>query len=277
MDIVDAIPVGSAGTIRFFIDHQRTSYGFPERLDWPILLQEVPVDPDGSIVATGPANVPLFEQIRTPQPDYKVPLTGAGGSSFDTGAAHVAGLNFAPPGSVSTCVGCHAGHTMIPIPDNPNDAKWTNLAPSAKVTISSSHPDINNGGQGLNDRRVRLGEGNERYWLSQPGQNPTNQWVELTFPVPIKVRNVRLYNIPKEEGLDVQVQNATIQLYNNSDQVTATNVIASKASGLLSESGTDVQFDDVWTRIVRIELNSLAGDVTGLAEVEVIAQAGTGP
>ncbi len=277
MDIVDAIPVGSAGTIRFFIDHQRTSYGFPERLDWPILLQEVPVDPDGSIVATGPANVPLFEQIRTPKPDYKVPLTGAGGSSFDTGAAHVAGLNFSPPGSVSTCVGCHAGHTMIPIPDNLADAKWTNLAPSAEVSVSSLGLDINNGGHGLIDRRVNLGEGNERYWLSQPEQSQSSQWVELTFPVPIKVRTVRLHNIPKNAGLEVQAQNATIQLYDNSDNMNATNVIVSKPSGLLVGPVTEIPFNDVWTRTVRIELNSMAGDAAGLAEVEIIAQGAAGP
>jgi len=280
LDIVNAIPVGSAGTIRSFIDQQRTSYGFPERLDWPILLQEIPVAPDGSIVTTLPANVPLFEQIRTPMPDYKVPLTGAGGSVYNTGAAHVAGLNFSPPGTVATCVGCHAGHTMIPIPENLEDAKWTNLAPSAEVTVSSLDKDISNDGRGLVDRRVKLGEGIDRYWLSQPSQSLTSEWIELTFPVPIKVRTVRLYRIPGTEGLslDVPIQNATVQLYGpGSNGLYATNMLTSNASGSVSESGTDVDFDDVWATTVRIELDSTTGSVAGLAEVEVIAQAGTGP
>ena len=68
VDIASAMPVGSAGTIRFFIDHQRTSVGLREGVDWPILLQELAVNPDGSVTATSPANVPLFEQIRTSQP-----------------------------------------------------------------------------------------------------------------------------------------------------------------------------------------------------------------
>ena len=39
-DIVSAPPVGSAASIRFFIDHQRTSPGSFPYLDWPILLGE---------------------------------------------------------------------------------------------------------------------------------------------------------------------------------------------------------------------------------------------
>ena len=39
-DIVSAPPVGSAATIRFFIDHQRSSTGSFPALDWPILLGE---------------------------------------------------------------------------------------------------------------------------------------------------------------------------------------------------------------------------------------------
>ncbi|MBE2225621.1 MAG: PD40 domain-containing protein, partial [Anaerolineae bacterium] len=116
VDIVNALPIGSAGTIRFFIDHQRTSYGFPERLDWPILLDEIAINPDGSVSTEAPANVPLFEQIRTSQPDYSVPLTGSTFPAGENGAAHVAGHNFGRPGDDARCVGCHAGHTMIPVP-----------------------------------------------------------------------------------------------------------------------------------------------------------------
>ena len=121
-------PVGSAALIRFFIDQQRSSPGSFPNLDWPIRLGELVVAPDGSVrEPNAPANVPLFEQIRSA--GGTVPLTGG---PYPDGAAHVSGMNFGRPGSVARCVGCHSGHTMNPIPTNDEAAKWTNLAPGAQ-------------------------------------------------------------------------------------------------------------------------------------------------
>lgn len=276
VNIADAMPIGSAGTIRFFIDHQRSSGpGFREGIDWPILLQELPVNPDGSVKATSPANVPLFEQIRSPQPEYFVPLAGEVGGGPQRGAAHVAGLNFGRSGEIQQCVGCHAGHSMIPVPDNPEDAKWTNLAPGAVTTVSSLHPDLSDT-DGLTDRVARTGIGIERHWLSNPNQNPNGQWVQLTFPVPVTVRTVRLYNRP--EG-SIQVHNATVRLFSDA---AVTNEVASKTSASLSKLGTEVGFNDVRVRVVRIEINNITGTyqdqpVAGLSEVEVIARGEAGP
>jgi hypothetical protein len=65
-DIVSAPPVGSAATIRFFIDHQRSSTGSFPAQDWPILLGEKAVSPAGAVLESlAPANVPLFEQLRS--------------------------------------------------------------------------------------------------------------------------------------------------------------------------------------------------------------------
>jgi hypothetical protein len=129
-DIESAPAVGSAATIRFFLDHQRGNSGSFPNLDWPILLGELPVAPDGSVIEpNAPANVPLFEQLRGS--DNTLPLLSKGG-------AHVAGMNFGQPGSEMRCVGCHAGHTMIPVPASAEEAKWSNLAPGASVTVSSS-------------------------------------------------------------------------------------------------------------------------------------------
>lgn len=275
-NLVNAIPVGSAATIRFFIDHQRDQQrGSHETLDWPILLQEVAVNPDGSVRVTSPANVPLFEQIRTAQPDYKVPLTGRVSAGDRSGAAHVAGENFGRPGEVQRCVGCHAGHSMIPVPENPEDAKWTNLAPGATVTSSSLDSALRGdvGNRGLTDRRVhmRLSFNNYvKYWTSAEGQTE-NQWVQLTFPVPVTVRIVRLYDLPSQ---NIHVQNATVRLFSDAN---ATNEIASKTSGPLSDTGTDVGFDDVLVRAVRIDIDDVTGNAAGLAEVEVIARGEAGP
>ncbi len=272
VDITNAPAVGSAGTIRFYIDHQRKSYGFPERLDWPILLNERVVNPAGTVSFRLPANVPLFEQIRAPQPDYTVPLTGEAYCGGENGAVHVAGHNFGRPDIDSRCVGCHAGHSMIAVPVTDEQARWTNLATGAAVSVSSTATNINSGCRGLVDRRVQLGNGDSRYWISRSGQSPTSQWVELRFPVPVTVRTVRLYNLPSY--YHIQVQNTTVRLYSDT---AGNNQVASKTSGNLSGSGTDVAFADVRARVVRIEFDSVSGSAAGLAEVEVIARGEAAP
>ncbi len=274
-NIVSAIPVGSAGTIRFFIDHQRDQqFGSLERLDWPILLQEATVNPDGSVTVQSPANVPLFEQIRTPKPDYTVPLTGRTHDE-DGGAAHVAGLNFGRPGEVQRCVGCHTGHSMIPVPDDPEEAKFSNLAPAATISYSSIYSLINPSAESLIDRQVMKGR-IIKYWRSDPAQDPQGQWVQLAFPVPITVRTVRLYNprFGDEAQSTLQVESATVVLYSDS---AATQEVARKQVGQLAVSGTDVAFEDVGAQSVRVIINDVSGTfealtVASLAEVEVIAR-----
>jgi hypothetical protein len=273
-NILSAIPVGSASTIRFFIDHQRWQQrGSFEGLDWPILVKEVPVNPDGSVTTSSPANVPLFEQIRSAKPGYTVPLAGMNALPQDlSGAAHVAGMNFGRPGEVMKCVGCHAGHTLIPVPANPEDALWTNLAPGAAVTVSSQDSSLPNS-KGLTDRRVKLQipiDKYTKYWISTSGQDPNTQWVQLTFPVPVTVRTVRLYNIPAADS-PIKVQAATVKLFSDTG---GTNLVGSNTSGALSENGTNVSFNDITARVVRVEMSSVSGSAAALAEVEVIARAG---
>jgi hypothetical protein len=275
--IVSAPPIGSAGTIRFYIDHQRHNPGSFPNLDWPILLNELVINADGSVIEPhAPANVPLFEQLRTAD-DYTVPLTGRGFSSnpnqYLGGAGHVAGMNFAQPGEVARCVGCHTGHTLIPVPANPEDALWTNLAPGA--TLSASSSEDANKLEGLVDRRARTGN-NRDYWSSRNNQSANGQWVQLTFPVPVEVRTVRLYN-PRSGGQansSIQVNQATVRLYSDA---AATQEVASQTSGQLSDRGTDVHFNDVRVRSVRVYINNVSGTFNGqrvasLAEVEVIAK-----
>jgi hypothetical protein len=76
--------------------------------DSAILVRETPLASDGSILARGlPADVPVFEQLVDAQ--GRVMLTAHG-------PAHVAGFNPGSPGAVSRCLGCHVGHSAIPIP-----------------------------------------------------------------------------------------------------------------------------------------------------------------
>ncbi|MCL4872125.1 MAG: PD40 domain-containing protein [Anaerolineae bacterium] len=265
--IVNAPPVGSAATISFFLDHQRTSPGSFPALDWPILLGTKNINPNGSVIDNAaPANLPLFEIVRSA--NGNVPLTRD--PYGVNGAAHVAGMNFGRPGTTATCVGCHAGHTLIPLPADP---QWTNLATGATVRVSSTNNSQYN--KGVNDRMVMRGE-IWRYWISANGQTQ-NQWVELVFPVPVTVRTVTLYN-PRQGGeanSTLQVGSTRVRLYSD---VNATNQLATQTSGSLSVSGTNVNFNDVTgVRVVRVEITSMSGtfygmQVASIAEIEVIAR-----
>lgn len=267
-EISTAIPVGSAQTLRFFTDFQRTSGGSFPNLDWPILLGEMTVAPDGSVRKSDvPANVPLFEQIRSA--DGTVPLSRGNTGS----AAHVAGMNFGKPGEVQRCVGCHVGHTMIAVPANDADARFSNVAPGAAISVSSTRDANQN--RGLVDRRVLTGE-IWRYWNSASGQT-TGQWVQLSFPVPVTVRTIRLYN-PRSGGeanSSIQVGSTAVRLYSDAG---ATQQVAEKTTGALSVNGTSVAFADVRARSVRVYITATTGTFYGsqlaaLAEVEVIARA----
>ena len=189
--------IGSAVSLRVYADHQRASLGsYPER-DWPILLATLPVDKTGAVRdERAPANIPLFEQLRSA--DGRVPFMGP--AAGPTGAAHVAGLNYGRPGAVVRCVGCHAGHTMIPVPATRAEAAWTNLAPGALVAVSSARQGT--GGEGLTDRVAQRGDLSHA-WISASGHT-AGQWARLTFPVPVVVRRVRLYNLraatPRRRG-----------------------------------------------------------------------------
>jgi hypothetical protein len=270
-DIVSAPAVGSANSIRFFLDHQRQSPGSFPHVDWPILLGEKLITADGSVVESqAPAWLPLFEQLRSAATNgYSVPLTGG---LFPDGAAHVAGMNYGAPGAVARCVGCHAGHTQIPVPPDDETAKWSNLAPGAALRASSVR-DANQLG-GLVDRRARKGE-IWRYWNSAPNRQD-GEWVALEFPVPVFVRSVRLFNPrPGEEANStLQVNAATVQLFGDA---AGTQQVAAAGANAISADGTDVAFADVLARTVRVRLDDVSGTFYGmqlasLAEVEVIAK-----
>jgi hypothetical protein len=269
-DIISAPAIGSAARIRFFIDHQRTSPGSFPNLDWPILLDDVAVHADGSVRAVAPANVPLFEQLRTS--DGKVPLTGG---PFQVGAGHVAGMNYGRPETTARCVGCHMGHSQIPSPLTDEEAKWTNLAPGARVDVSSTRDASYN--SGLIDRRVMKGE-IWRYWVSASGQF-ANQWVKLTFPVPIRIASVRLYN-PRtgdEANSTLAVPSATVRLFSDA---AATMQVATQAVGALAVGGTVATFTPTVAQAVRVDLGPVTGTFYGaraasLAEIEVIASGDT--
>jgi hypothetical protein len=203
-----------------------------------------------------------------------VPLTSVGENFLaKPGAAHVAGMNFDRAGATARCVGCHAGHSQIPVPADDADAAFTNLAPGATLRVSSTRDASTNAG--LIDRRVMKGE-IWRYWNSDPSAGQDGQWVELAFPVPVSVRAVLLYD-PRpgdEASSSLHVEQATVKLYADAD---ASTLAAQAAATDIAVTGTQVSFDDIVARVVRIELDQVTGTfyglaVASLAEIEIVAR-----
>ena len=90
VDIVSAPPIGSAAFLRGFADYQRNNPGSFETMDWPILMEVVPVSASGEAILHPPAHLPLFEDLRGA--DQRVPGTGGhyGALGRNSGAAFVA-------------------------------------------------------------------------------------------------------------------------------------------------------------------------------------------
>lgn len=241
-NIPSAIPVGSAARIKFFLDHQRKSYGSFSDLDFPILIKEEPISAGGRVIVDSPANVQLFEQIRgnvpgMPIPFFGPPYPGSNPANYYVlpGAAHVAGQNFGRPGQVQRCIGCHAGHSMIPVPATDAEAEWSNLAPGATGVANA-----------LIDRRS--------------SSSSSFTAATLTFPVSVKVRRVMLWGASSTQ--------AAVRLYSDAG---ATTQVA-QASGSAAAGGGSIAFTDVVARSVRVTLT--AG--TSLQEIEVIATGNLG-
>jgi hypothetical protein len=134
---------------------------------------------------------------------------------------------------------------------------------------------------GVVDRKVLTGD-IYRYWNSAPGQSADGQWVQLTFPVPVTVRTVRLYNprFGDVANSSLQIHQATVSLF--SDAAATTQVAAQTIAQDIEVTGTDIQFNDVQVRVVRIEIDDISGTFYGialasLAEVAVIARGEASP
>lgn len=267
-EIISAPAVGSAAKIRLFVDHQRHNFIATENLDWPVLVKEQPVTQAGAVFLDVPANLPIFEQLRSA--DRRVPLTGG---PFPNGAAHTAGLNYGRPGEQVRCVGCHSGHSQIPVPATLEEARWTNLAPGASIAVSSEREAGT--ARGLTDRQVLKGA-LTKYWTSAADQ-VDGQWATLTFPIPVTVRSVRLYG-PRPDAASntsLVVNAATVKLFADA---AGTIEIVSRSVAAVAVEGTAAAFSDVPARMIRVDLNSVAGTflgitTAGLAEIEVIASA----
>jgi hypothetical protein len=186
-------------------------------------------------------------------------------------------MNYSRPGATFACVGCHRGHTMIPFPADTTDIEYTNLAPGASIQVSSNSGSVYL--QAITNRKVMLDTAQGFFWVTQ-NKDTTNQWVKLVFPVPVKVKAVIPYNIPKggPYASSIHVNSYQINLYSDGN---ATKLVDSQTiHAPLSSKGDTVSVNYVIARVIEVKIISSTGSAagkpkTGLAEVEVIATGDT--
>ncbi|MEE3053686.1 MAG: hypothetical protein VYB34_08110 [Planctomycetota bacterium] len=126
-NVASSPPIGQGLALEFYMAPQGSS---TTGNDEPVLIHREEIGPDGRVEAELPAGVPLFEVVRTPQ--------GALAQGRDGQVFHVGGMNFGRENRTARCVGCHAGHTMVEVPDHARELRFTNLAPSAAIRASSA-------------------------------------------------------------------------------------------------------------------------------------------
>jgi len=257
----DAPPLGRGLRIRFFGVVARPEAAGGDSL---VLVREMPVDPSGAIhVDDIRADTPLFEQ-----------LVDAQGRVIRSarGPAHVPGFNFARLGAGTKCVGCHAGHSALPVPINNWRAKWFNASPSAVVTVSSLAA---GSAQALVDRQTR-GPIEDVGWVSEAAAGAS---VRLSWNTPIEVRGLVLYSV---SAVSSEVaSHATPRL-----QVHETEIVFLHAGRevkrlsvrrILSPQGTRVDCEPVRVDAIEIYPTRVSGrfrnrSAAALAEIETFAR-----
>ncbi|MCC7159740.1 MAG: T9SS type A sorting domain-containing protein [Ignavibacteria bacterium] len=260
----DAPPISRFPKIKFFLNFQRMdSLG----LDTPLFLSTQLITHTGQIAFEhAPANVSMFEQVV--DSSGKV-LVGSKGQ-----VAHVIGMNFGQVGTGTKCVGCHAGHTDIPVPPTISEAAFFNTSTSANVTQSSFKfisDSIQFPGKKVVDRKAR----NDSMHVNWIANGTANEFVVLKWIVPTDIRRVVLYNIRPNplSNTNIQVNDCEIFCYfegNEMAHVTST--------GPISQDGTSIDINGL-PKIdeLRVFVKSYTGvvngwNLAGLAEVETNAR-----
>lgn len=260
--IDDAPPIRKKAKFQFFLNHQRQD---PNGLDYPILFREIDLDYDGKIAQGDmPANVPMFEQI--------VDSTGKVLVNPKGNIAHVMGLNFGAQGSGTKCVGCHVGHTQIPVATSITEGGFTNLSTSAIVTASSTYNnDQSFKGQNVVDRRAK----NTSLSVNWISNKADSQFVDLKWEIPIEARRLKLYNVLSNfiTGTNIIVNDCEILCYykgHQSKHIRSTGRLNS--DGLLITFDSIVPMDRMKVIVKDFSGNILNKHVAGLAEIEVNAK-----
>jgi hypothetical protein len=256
--IPDAPPPAQGLKIRFYAALARPGNAGGDTV---VLVRESPVDRSGAVHEHQlPADVPMFEQ-----------LIDAHGRVIRSasGPAHVPGFNAGRFGTGTKCVGCHIGHSVIPVARSAHEGKRFNASPSATAWASSALAGSVGAGA-IADRRAR-GPAREVAWVAETARN---ERVRLTWSSPIAVDSVVIYAISpqRSEGTDLRVEECEVLLLRNGREVRR-NVLRRT----LSASGTRIGCGGVRADAVEVRPTRVTGKVhhraaVALAEIETRAR-----
>ncbi len=258
----DAPKIGQDVRIRFYATLARPGAATGDSV---VLVRESRIEASGAVHEHDiPGDVPLFEQL----------VDGRGRVlRSPRGPAHVPGANFSRAGAGTKCIGCHSGHSALPVPRNNLEAKWFNASPSATVEVAAKVA-WGRPGAALVDRKAR-GPVLLTGWVAPlPARGRPLPGARLEWPIPIEVRAVVLYAPwpDRKAGTDLEVRGARLTFWRGGAQV-GQHIVART----LSPHGTRTEFPPVRLDAITVVPTAVRGRVEGrpavaLAEVETDAR-----
>jgi hypothetical protein len=243
--IPDAPAPATGLRIRFFAALAR-----PDTVagDTAVLLREARVSSRGEIDVRGlPVDLPMFEQIVDARGQVLLSAHGP---------AHVAGFNASAPGE-RRCIGCHVGHSALPVPASVEAARVFNAAPAARVIASASRRGTA-GARGAVDRRIE----SARAATSWIAANPDRARLELTWPLELQIQRLVLHPLASGADEDVEIE------AERRGSVVATRSLALGKGG----ASSDLAFAPADKIVLRFRREPSSRGPIGLAEIEAIAR-----
>jgi hypothetical protein len=258
--MANAPPVGEGLVIEFYMNPQRTAVDLPEP---PLLVGRRAIGADGRVEMELPAGVPLFELLRR--------RDGTIAMGRDNQIFHVGGMNFGVAGETARCVGCHAGHSLMEVPDDP---LWTNIAPSAVVTATSA-ASVVAGSTRLTLAPELLVDRHIDPLFSEWGSQAASAVISFHWNTPILARELVVY-APQGASQGISIHAFTFQR-----SLSGSIVERRRVQGRLRRDGTRVPLDPE-AEFNRLEIEIATGDYSdaqspALAEVEVIGRLARDP
>jgi hypothetical protein len=256
--VPDAPPIDYGVRIRFYgvLARPGAAHG-----DTVVLVREVPIERSGAIHEHElPADAPMFEQ-----------LVDAHGRVLRSpgGPAHVPGFNAGRFGGGTKCVGCHIGHSVIPVAVSAGAGKRFNVSPSAEVT-ATSFAEGTAGPRAVVDRRAK-GPAGEVGWIADRAER---QAVRLSWRYPIDVDGLVLYAIDPRQGsgTDLRIRECQLAYFLDGREVDRDTIRAE-----LSPRGTRVACRGIRVDSIEVRPTHCTGRVNhraavALAEIETLAR-----
>ncbi len=246
--------------IRFFALLARPNAAGGDSL---VMIREADVTPTGGVHEHDiPADVSLFEQLV----DSKGRILRS-----TMGPAHVPGSNFARVGSGTKCVGCHAGHSALPVPDNYMRAYWFNAATSATVTVTSraegSAPP-----EALVDRRAK-GPVSRTGWVAAAGADSAEARLEWALPIECQAFVLYAPSPDRDAGTDLTVRSCEL-IWSLGGKEVGRRTIRRPLSpgGTRVDISPSARIDAVVVRPTNVRGTVEHRRVVALAEIETIAR-----